>query len=66
MAFSGTMFQAIDQISRTAPIRETKASYLASQVRLQKASNTVAGLIIEDTAEISQSAMNKFLSDVKG
>ncbi len=66
MAFSGTMFQVIDQISRTAPIRETKASYLASQVRLQKASNTVAGLIIEDTAEISQSAMNKFLSNVKG
>ena len=66
MELSGTNVQALEQVKRTTPITETKASYLASQVRLQKASNTVAGLIITDTAEISQKAMNKFLSEAKG
>ncbi len=62
----GTLAQIDANIRDAARIQETKASYLARQVRLQKASNTVAGLIIADTAEISQSAMNKFLSEVKG
>lgn len=66
MAFPGTTSQVLDQIRSTSAIQETKASYLARQVKVQKASNTVAGLIIADTAEISQKAMNKFLSEVKG
>ena len=66
MEFPDSMSQALSQIRSTEAIRETKASYLASLVRLQDASNTVAGAIISDTAEISQSAMNKFLSEIKG
>lgn len=66
MEFPGTMSQALSSVRNAAPIRETKASYLASLVKLQDASNTVAGAIIEDTAEISQKAMNKFLSEAKG
>ncbi len=62
----GTLAQIEDNIRNAARTQETKASYLARQVRLQQASNTVAGLIISDTAEISQSAMNKFLSEIKG
>jgi hypothetical protein len=63
MGFPVTNFQALNEIKSTSAITETKASYLASLVRLQDASNTVAGAIIEDTAEISASAMNKFLSE---
>lgn len=66
MGFPVTNFQALNEIKSTSAITETKASYLASLVRLQDASNTVAGAIIEDTAEISESAMNKFLSEAKG
>ncbi len=66
MGFPVTNFQALNEIKSTSAITETKASYLASLVRLQDASNTVAGAIIEDTAEISESAMNKFLAEVKG
>ena len=66
MEFFGTTAQVLDNIKNTAPIQETKASYLARQVRLQQASETVAGLIIADTAEISQNAMNKFLSEARG
>ena len=66
MGFPVTNFQALNEIKSTSAITETKASYLASLVRLQDASNTVAGAIIEDTAEISENAMNKFLSEAKG
>ena len=66
MSFLGTTSQVLDQIRNTAPVQETKASYLARQVHLQRASDTVAGLIISDTAEISQKAMNKYLSEMKG
>lgn len=61
-----TNSQALNHIRNTTAITETKASYLASLVRLQNASNTVAGAIIADVAEISKSAMDKFLSEVKG
>ena len=66
MEFSATTAQVLNNISNASVIKETKASYLASLVRLQQASDTVAGLIISDTAEISQSAMNRFLSEIKG
>jgi len=62
----GTLAQIEKNIRSAASTQETKASYLARQVKLQQASETVAGLIIADTAEISQSAMSKFLSEVKG
>ena len=61
-----TTAEVLNHIRNTSAIRETMASHLASQVRLLKASDTVVGSIIADTAEISQSAMNKFLSEVKG
>ena len=66
MNIPGTNFQALEQVKRTAPITETKASYLAGLVRLQKASDTAALAIIEDVAEISQKAMNKLLSEKRG
>ena len=66
MEFFGTTAQVLDNIKNTAPIQETKASYLASLVRLQQASDTIVGHIITDTAEISQNAMNKFLSEARG
>ena len=65
MEFPDSTSRVLNKIRNTSAITETKASYLASLVRLQKASNTVAGTIISDTAEISQSAMNKFLSEIK-
>ena len=61
-----TTSEVLNNIKSASVIRETMASHLASQVRLLRASNTVAGVIISDTAEISQSAMNKFLSEIKG
>ena len=66
MALLSTTSQVIDHIKSTTAIQETKVSQMARQVKLQKASDTVAGLIIADTAEISQKAMNKFLSEIKG
>ena len=63
---SQTTTQVLDHIKSTAPIRETKATQMAGLVKVQKASETVAGLILADTAEISEKAMNKFLAEVKG
>ena len=66
MSFQTSIAQAINQISQTTPIVETKASYLASLVKVSNASNTVACAIISDVAEISKQAMNKLLSEIKG
>lgn len=66
MEITGTTSQINDYINQQAKVEETEAMYQVKLLKMQQESEAVAGTLLEDTAEISQEAMNKYLAEIKG
>ena len=65
MEITGTSGQIQDYIRQQARVEETEAAYQVKLMKMQQQSDAVVGTLLEDTAEISDEAMQKFLSEVK-
>jgi len=66
MEITGTSSQINDYINQSAKVEETEAMYQIKLLKMQQESSAVVGSILEDTAEISQEAMDKCLAELKG
>lgn len=64
MEITGTSSQIQDYINQEAKVQETEAMYQIKLMKMMQESEAVAGDLLEDTAEISQEAMNKYLSEI--
>ena len=62
---TGTASQINDYINQQASVEETKALYQVKLMKMMQESDAVIGELLEDTAEISQEAMNKYLAEIK-
>ena len=65
MEITGTASQINDYINQQASVEETKALYQVKLMKMMQESDAVVGELLEDTAEISQEAMNKYLAEIK-
>jgi hypothetical protein len=65
MEITGTASQINDYINQQASVEETKALYQVKLMKMMQESDAVIGELLEDTAEISQEAMNKYLAEIK-
>lgn len=66
MEITGTASQINDYINQQAKVEETEAMYQIKLMKMQQQSDAVVGTLLEDTAEISQEAMNKYLAEING
>ena len=66
MEITGTSSQIQDYIKQAAKAEETEATYQIKLLKMQQESGAVIGDLLQDTAEISQEAMNRYLAEVKG
>lgn len=66
MEITGTTSQINDYINQQAKVEETEAMYQIKLMKMQQQSDAVVGTLLEDTAEISQEAMNKYLAEING
>ena len=64
MQISGTSSQIQDYIKSEARVQEAEASYQIKLAKMAQQSEAVVGTLLEDTAEISEEAMSKFLAEV--
>lgn len=65
MEITGTSSQINDYINQQANVEETKALYQVKLMKMMQQSEAVVGDLLEDTAEISQAAMQKYLAEIK-
>lgn len=65
MEITGTASQINDYINQQASVEETKALYQVKLMKMMQESDAVVGELLEDTAEISQEAMNRYLAEIK-
>jgi hypothetical protein len=65
MEITGTTSQINDYINQQAKVEEAEAMYQVKLIKMQQESTQVIGSLLEDTAEISQEAMSRFLAEVK-
>ena len=63
MEITGTSNQVQNYINKEASVEETEAMYQIKLLKMQQHSDAVSGEILEDTAEISKEAMEKFMSE---
>ena len=63
MEITGTTSQIQDYIRQEAKVQETEANYQVKLLKMQQESDAVVGELLEDTLEISQDAMNKYMSE---
>lgn len=63
--FQGTSSQINDYIRQQAKAEETDAMYQVKLIKMQQQSDAVVGTLLEDTAEISQEAMERYLAEQK-
>ena len=66
MEITGTSSQIQDYIQQQAKVEETEAMYQIKLMKMQQESDAVIGDLLEDTVEISQEAMNKYLAEING
>ena len=66
MEITGTTNQIQDYIRQDAKVEETQAMYQVKLLKMQQQSEAVVGTLLEDVAEISQEAMQKYLAEIKG
>ena len=66
MEITGTSSQIQDYIRQSAKAEETEAAYQVKLLKMQQESDAIVGSLLEDTAEISQEAMNRYLAEVNG
>ena len=66
MEISGTSSQINDYIRQSAKVEEAEALYQVKLMKMQQESEQVIGTLLEDTAEISQEAMQKYIAEIKG
>ena len=66
MEITGTSSQIQDYIHQQAKVEETEAMYQIKLMKMMQESEAVVGDLLEDTAEISQEAMNKYLAEING
>ena len=66
MEITGTSSQINDYINQQAKVEETEAMYQIKLMKMQQQSEAVVGDLLQDTAEISQEAMQKYLAEIKG
>ena len=64
MEITGTSSQIRDYINQNAKVEETEAMYQVKLMKMQQESGEVIGDLLQDTAEISQEAMNRYLAEV--
>ncbi len=64
MEITGTSSQIQDYINQNAKVEETEAAYQVKLMKMQQESEAVVGDLLEDTAEISQEAMNRYLAEI--
>ena len=65
MEFTGTVGQIQDFITQQANVEQTKELYQVKLMKMVQESEQAMGDVLEDTLEISQDAMSKYLSEVK-
>ena len=65
MEITGTTSQIQDYIRQEAKVEEAEANYQVKLLKMQQESDAVVGELLEDTAEISQEAMNRYLAEIK-
>ena len=65
MEFTGTVGQIQDFITQQANVEQTKELYQVKLMKMVQESEQVMGDVLEDTLEISQDAMNNYLSEIK-
>ena len=66
MEITGTSSQIQDYIRGEAKVQEAEAMYNVKLIKMAQESEAVVGTLLEDTAEISKEAMEKFMAEVKG
>ena len=66
MEITGTSSQIQDYINQNAKVQETEAMYQIKLMKMQQESTEVVGDLLQDTAEISQEAMNRYLAEING
>ncbi len=66
MEITGTSSQINDYINQQAKAIETEAMYQVKLMKMQQQSDAIVGTLLEDVADISQEAMDKYLSEIKG
>lgn len=64
MEITGTSSQIQDYINQSAKVEEAEAMYQIKLMKMQQESDAVVGELLEDTAEISQEAMDRYLSEI--
>ena len=64
MEITGTTSQIQDYINQSAKVQETEAMYQIKLMKMQQESEAVVGDLLQDTAEISQEAMERYLAEV--
>ena len=63
MEITGTSNQIQNYINQEAKVEQTEAMYQIKLMKMQQQSDAVAGTLLEDTAEISKEAMDKFMAE---
>ena len=66
MEITGTTSQAQNFIRNDANVEQTEALYQVKLMKMQQESSEVVGDLLQDTAEISQEAMDKYLAEKNG
>ena len=65
MEITATSSQIQDFIKQEAKVEEAEANYQVKLIKMQQESEAMVGTLLEDTAEISKEAMDKYLSEIK-
>lgn len=65
MEFTGTVGQIQDFITQQANVEQTKELYQVKLMKMVQESEQTVSDVLADTLELSQEAMNKYLSEVK-
>ena len=64
MEISANYNQANSILESEIKAQETEAAYQVKLMKMMQESEAVVGTLLEDTAEISQEAMNRYLSEI--
>ena len=65
MEFTGTVGQIQDFITQQANVEQTKELYQVKLMKMVQESEQTVSDVLADTLELSQEAMDKYLSEVK-
>lgn len=63
--FCNMDINSIEQLNAEIQSEQVRAMYGVKLAKMAQESEQVVGSVIQDTVEISQEAMNKFLAEVK-